>query len=149
MAIPNCHRALAPGLPFLLPTIPYPGNFNAENITLTPKTGPFFQDCLVRSGSWLGPTPDADGLFPPYNAIQIEEILQKRVGVGFNEGVFEAMVVPRIAAIAAQEQGDIRKAINLLRATGEIASSPPCPFRRDTSSWLYAIRSGSSVTLSK
>jgi Cdc6-like AAA superfamily ATPase len=40
-------------------------------------------------------------LFPPYNAIQIGEILQKRVGVGFNEGVSEDTVVPRIAAIAA------------------------------------------------
>jgi hypothetical protein len=44
--------------------------------------------------------------FPPYNAIQIEEILQKRVSVGFNEGVFEDMVAPRIAAIAAQEHGE-------------------------------------------
>jgi len=61
-------------------------------------------------------------LFPPYNAIQIGEILQKRVAVGFNEGVFEDTVAPRIAAIAAQEHGDIRKAINLLGATGEIAA---------------------------
>lgn len=60
-------------------------------------------------------------LFPPYNAPEINQILRKRVEVAFNEGVFESMVIPKIAAIAAQEHGDIRKAINLLRATGEIA----------------------------
>jgi cell division control protein 6 len=75
-----------------------------------------------RVKSRLGGMPRI--LFPPYNAIQIGEILQKRVAVGFNEGVFEDTVAPRIAAIAAQEHGDIRKAINLLRATGEIASLP-------------------------
>ena len=50
-------------------------------------------------------------LFPPYNAIQIEEILQKRVGVGFNEDVFEGAVISKIAGVAAQEHGDIRKAM--------------------------------------
>ena len=64
-----------------------------------------------------------DTFFPLCNAIQIDKILQKRVAVGFNEDVFEGPVIPKIAGIAAQEHGDIRKAINLLRATGEIASS--------------------------
>jgi len=32
-------------------------------------------------------------LFSPYNAIQIEEILQKRVGVAFNEDVLEGAVI--------------------------------------------------------
>lgn len=72
-----------------------------------------------RVKSRLGGMPRI--LFPPYNAPEINQILRKRVEVAFNEGVFESMVIPKIAAIAAQEHGDIRKAINLLRATGEIA----------------------------
>jgi hypothetical protein len=80
-------------------------------------------------------------------AIQIDKILQKRVAVGFNEDVFEGPVIPKIAGIAAQEHGDIRKAINLLRATGEIASLPPCHLRRGTSTWRYAILSRNSMPL--
>ncbi len=72
-----------------------------------------------RVKSRLGGMPRV--LFPPYKAPQINEILRKRVAAAFNEGVFEATVIPKIAAISAQEHGDIRKAINLLRAAGEIA----------------------------
>jgi len=70
-------------------------------------------------------------LFPPYNAIQIDKILQKRVAVGFNEDVFEGAVIQKIAGIAAQEHGDIRKAINLLRATGEIAEEKGTKIRKE------------------
>ena len=48
------------------------------------------------------PMPDPTALrvlLAPYNAIQIGEILQKRVAVGFNEGVFEDTVAPRIAEV--------------------------------------------------
>jgi Cdc6-like AAA superfamily ATPase len=96
-----------------------------------------------RVKSRLGGMPRI--LFPPYNAIQIGDILQKRVAVGFNEGVFEDMVAPRIAAIAAQEHGDVRKAISLLRAIGEIASSLPCHLKRDMPSWPSAMLSGNSM----
>jgi cell division control protein 6 len=72
-----------------------------------------------RVKSRLGGIPRVH--FPPYNAIQINDILRKRVEAAFNEGVFESMVIPKISAIAAQEHGVIRKAINLLRARGEIA----------------------------
>ena len=40
-------------------------------------------------------------------------------------------MVPKIAAIAAQEHGDIRKAINLLRATGEIAEEKGTKIREE------------------
>ena len=62
---------------------------------------------------------------------------RKRTSISISEksargrGRFEDTVVPRIAAIAAQEHGDIRKAINLLRATGEIAEEKGTKIREE------------------
>ncbi|SEW11356.1 Cdc6/Cdc18 family protein [Natrinema salifodinae] len=59
-------------------------------------------------------------VFSPYDATQIREILRSR-GDAFHEGVLEDGVVPRVAALAAREHGDARKAIDILRFAGEIA----------------------------
>ena len=58
-------------------------------------------------------------LFKPYNAPQLKNILLERAEEGFSVGVDEA-VLNKCAAIAAQEHGDARKALDLLRITGEI-----------------------------
>lgn len=58
-------------------------------------------------------------LFKPYNATQLKNILLERAGEGFSVGIEEA-VLNKCAAIAAQEHGDARKALDLLRITGEI-----------------------------
>lgn len=55
-----------------------------------------------------------------YNAMQIGDILRKREGA-FKEGVLTHAIIPKCAALAAQEHGDARKAISLLRAAGEAA----------------------------
>lgn len=60
-------------------------------------------------------------IFPPYDAIQLEDILKQRVSIAFKEGVLEETVVPLCAAYAAREHGDARKALDLLRVSGEIA----------------------------
>ena len=60
-------------------------------------------------------------LFPPYNAIELQDILTQRAKLGFNEGVLAPEVIPKCAALAAQEHGDARKALDLLRIAGEIA----------------------------
>lgn len=60
-------------------------------------------------------------IFPPYNAIQIQEILKKRAERAFQEGTVEQGVVEKCAAYAAREHGDARRAIDLLRVAGEIA----------------------------
>lgn len=60
-------------------------------------------------------------VFPPYTAEEIRGILESRAKLAFNEGVIEEGVIPKIAAISAQEHGDARKAINLLRSAGEVA----------------------------
>ena len=60
-------------------------------------------------------------IFPPYDAIQIQEILYQRAKNGFNEGVLADDVIPLCAAYAAQEHGDARRALDLLRVSAELA----------------------------
>lgn len=57
----------------------------------------------------------------PYDAKQLQEILVQRSHYAFFDDVIEDGVINYCAAIAAQEHGDARKAIDLLRASGEIA----------------------------
>lgn len=60
-------------------------------------------------------------VFPPYNALQLQEILSKRAEVAFKVGVVEQGVVAKCAAYAAREHGDARRALDLLRIAGELA----------------------------
>ena len=60
-------------------------------------------------------------VFPPYNALQIQDILNQRKKRAFKEGVLESGVVEKCAAYAAREHGDARRALELLRVAGEIA----------------------------
>ncbi len=60
-------------------------------------------------------------VFAPYNAKQLEDILKQRAELAFKEGVLEEGVIPLCAALAAREHGDARKALDLLRISGEIA----------------------------
>nr|WP_152423211.1 orc1/cdc6 family replication initiation protein [Natrinema versiforme] len=59
-------------------------------------------------------------VFSPYDANQIREILHSRSDA-FHEGVLDEAVIPRVAALAAREHGDARKAIDIFRFAGEIA----------------------------
>ncbi|MGM5479966.1 MAG: ORC1-type DNA replication protein [Nanobdellota archaeon] len=60
-------------------------------------------------------------LFPPYNALQIQDILRKRSSLAFKKDILDSGVIPKCAAYAAREHGDARRAIDLLRVAGEIA----------------------------
>ena len=60
-------------------------------------------------------------VFPPYTAPQLVDILVERAAIGFNEGVVEDATIGLCAALAAQEHGDARRALDLLRVAGEIA----------------------------
>ena len=60
-------------------------------------------------------------VFPPYNAIQLQEILSKRSQLAFKEGVVQDGVIQKCAAFAAREHGDARRALDLLRIAGELA----------------------------
>jgi len=67
-------------------------------------------------------------LFPPYNAIQIKEILKQRADIAFSENALEDGVIEKCSAYAAREHGDVRRAIELLRVAAEISE------RNETSS---------------
>ncbi|HQJ79079.1 MAG TPA: ORC1-type DNA replication protein [Methanothrix sp.] len=60
-------------------------------------------------------------IFPPYDAEQIRDILEQRASLSFNSGALQESVIPLCAAFAAQEHGDARKALDLLRISGELA----------------------------
>ncbi len=60
-------------------------------------------------------------VFPPYNASELADILEERARLAFNDGVLDGDVIPTIAAHAARQQGDARRALDLLRIAGEIA----------------------------
>ncbi len=60
-------------------------------------------------------------LFKPYNATQIKDILSERARHGFMPNAVEESAVSKCAALAAQEHGDARRALDLLRVAGEIA----------------------------
>jgi archaeal cell division control protein 6 len=60
-------------------------------------------------------------VFPPYNALQLQDILKERSETAFNLGVLEDGVIQKCSAFAAREHGDARRALDLLRIAGEIA----------------------------
>jgi cell division control protein 6 len=78
-----------------------------------------FMDALdPRVKSSLG---EEEILFPPYNALELQDILKQRVDLGFPPSILSEEVIPKCAALAAQEHGDARRALDLLRVAGEIA----------------------------
>jgi len=60
-------------------------------------------------------------IFPPYNALQLQDILRNRSEQAFNKGCVSGGVIEKCAAFAAREHGDARRALDLLRVAGEIA----------------------------
>lgn len=60
-------------------------------------------------------------VFPPYNALQLQDILNKRAKAAFKENIIDEGVVAKCAAYAAREHGDARRALDLLRVAGELA----------------------------
>jgi cell division control protein 6 len=59
-------------------------------------------------------------VFQPYDANQLREIMKHRRDA-FYDDVLTDDVIPLTAAVAAQEHGDARKAIEILRHAGELA----------------------------
>ncbi len=60
-------------------------------------------------------------VFPPYNALQLQDILNKRSFSAFQKNVIEEGVIAKCAAFAAREHGDARRALDLLRVAGELS----------------------------
>ena len=78
----------------------------------------FLDDLDPRVRSSLG---EEELIFPPYNALQLQDILKERAQKSFNEGALDEGVVAKCAAFAAREHGDARRALDLLRVAGELA----------------------------
>src|SRR2546430_1614190 len=60
-------------------------------------------------------------VFPPYNADELYDILAERSRLAFENGTAADGVLHLIAALAAQEHGDARRALDLLRVSAELA----------------------------
>ncbi len=75
-----------------------------------------FLDPRVKSS--LG---EEEIVFPPYDATQLRDILQHRAETAFKSATLSEDVIPLCAAFAAQEHGDARRALDLLRTAGELA----------------------------
>jgi len=60
-------------------------------------------------------------VFPPYNALQLQDILSTRAKSAFKENIIGEGVIAKCAAFAAREHGDARRALDLLRVAGELA----------------------------
>ena len=65
-------------------------------------------------------------IFPPYNALQIQDILKSRAKDAFKVESIEPGVIEKCSAYSARDHGDIRRAIDLLRVAGEISERSGC-----------------------
>ncbi|MBN1280793.1 MAG: ORC1-type DNA replication protein [Candidatus Thermoplasmatota archaeon] len=60
-------------------------------------------------------------IFYPYDAEQLQDILRARIKTALKPGIIEDEVIPLCAALSAQEHGDARRALDLLRVSAELA----------------------------
>jgi cell division control protein 6 len=92
-------------------------NSRVSLIGITNKLG-FIEGLDPRIKSSLS---EEELIFPPYNALQLQDILKGRASMAFIPGVVEPGVIEKCSALAAQEHGDARRALDLLRVAGELA----------------------------
>ena len=81
-----------------------------------------FLDPRVKSS--LG---EENMIFPPYDAGELQDILNQRVEIAIKPGTIDGDVVPLCSALAAQEHGDARRALDLLRMSAELAERGKSP----------------------
>ncbi len=78
----------------------------------------FLEDLDPRIRSSLS---EEEIVFSPYNALQLQDILDRRAKHAFMENSVHEGVIAKCAAFAAREHGDARRALDLLRVAGELA----------------------------
>jgi cell division control protein 6 len=66
-------------------------------------------------------------VFPPYNANQLQDILRQRADLAFFSNALDPAVISLCSALAAQEHGDARRALDLLRVSAELAERDHSP----------------------
>lgn len=77
----------------------------------------FLENIEPRVRSSLG---EEEIVFPPYNAVQLIDILSERCNQAFKENAVSEGVIQKCAGFAAREHGDARRALDLLRIAGEL-----------------------------
>jgi cell division control protein 6 len=97
-----------------------------------------FLDARVRSR--LG---EERLVFPPYNAKQLQDILTQRAELALVDGIFDESVISLCAALAAQEHGDARRALDLLRVSAELAERDGAPRLADS----YVVKAKNKIEL--
>ncbi len=65
--------------------------------------------------------------FPPYNALQLQDILRQRSEEALVKGAVAPGVIEKCAAFAARDHGDARRAIELIRVAAELAERSGSP----------------------
>ena len=75
-----------------------------------------FLDPRVKSS--LG---EENMIFPPYDAKELQDILKQRIEIALKPNSIDEEVIPLCSALAAQEHGDARRALDLLRISAELA----------------------------
>lgn len=78
----------------------------------------FYDNLDGRTKSVLGQN---EIIVPPYDACELNDILTFRAKNAFVDGSLDGFVIPYCGAIGAQENGDARTAIDLLRISGDLA----------------------------
>ena len=66
-------------------------------------------------------------VFPPYSASELRAILIERAILAFNKESFTDEAVNLCAALSGSEHGDARRAVDLLRISGEVAEREGAP----------------------
>ncbi|MCL9813487.1 orc1/cdc6 family replication initiation protein [Natranaeroarchaeum aerophilus] len=83
----------------------------SNNYTFRTSLSPKVKDTLMETEISFG----------PYNANELGTILQDRAEQAFAEDACDQSAIRRAAALAAQDMGNARQAIDLLRVGGEVA----------------------------
>jgi len=81
-----------------------------------------FLDPRVKSS--LG---EENMIFPPYDAGELQDILKQRIEIALKPNCIDEDVIPLCSALAAQEHGDARRALDLLRMSAELAERAKSP----------------------
>jgi len=66
-------------------------------------------------------------VFPPYSTSELKTILVERAALAFNKDSFTEEAVNLCAALSGSEHGDARRAVDLLRISGEVAEREEAP----------------------
>jgi len=75
----------------------------------------------------LSSLSEEEMVFSPYTANELKTILAERAAAAFYRGAVDEAAIGLCAALAGSEHGDARRAVDLLRVSGEVAERETAP----------------------